>query len=141
MDKLNNIHRASPTRVVITMSLHLIAAKAALALPEVTCSQPFGEGCDVYKVMDKMYLLNSSLSGRVLSNLKVTPDHGAMLRDIYPYIHAGWHMNKKHWISIYEDENLEPDLVIDLVQNSYELVVSKLSKQQRQRIAVLKAIS
>ena len=35
------------------MSLHLIAAKAARALPEVTCSQPFGEGCDVYKVMDK----------------------------------------------------------------------------------------
>ncbi len=123
------------------MSLHLIAAKAALALPEVTCSQPFGEGCDVYKVMDKMFLLNSSLSGRVLSNLKVTPDHGAMLRDIYPYIHAGWHMNKKHWISIYEDENLEPDLVIDLVQSSYELVVSKLNKQQRQRIAALKAIS
>ena len=123
------------------MSLHRIAAKAALALPEVTCSQPFGEGCDVYKVMDKMFLLNSSLSGRVLSNLKVTPDHGAMLRDIYPYIHAGWHMNKKHWISIYENENLEPDLVIDLVQSSYELVVSKLNKQQRQQIAALKAMS
>jgi predicted DNA-binding protein (MmcQ/YjbR family) len=118
------------------MSLHLVAAKAALALPEVTCSQPFGEGCDVYKVMDKMFLLNSSLS-----NLKVTPDHGAMLRDIYPYIHAGWHMNKKHWISIYEDENIDSDLVIDLVQSSYELVVSKLNKQQRQRIAALKTIS
>lgn len=49
------------------MSLHLIAAKAALALPEVTCSQPFGEGGDVYKVMDKMFLLNSSLSGAALS--------------------------------------------------------------------------
>ncbi len=44
-----------------------------------------------------------------------------MLRDIYPYIHAGWHMNKKHWISIYEDEDLDPDLVIDLVHSSYEL--------------------
>ena len=119
------------------MSLHLIAAKAALALPEVTCSQPFGEGCDVYKVMDKMFLLNSSLSGAALSNLKVTPDHGAMLRDIYPYIH----MNKKHWISIYEDEDLDSDLVIDLVHSSYELVVSKLNKLQRQRIAALKAIT
>ena len=126
---------------MITMSLHLIAAKAALALPEVTCSQPFGEGCDVYKVMDKMFLLNSSLSGEALSNLKVTPDHGAMLRDIYPYIHAGWHMNKKHWISIYEHENLDSDLVIDLVHSSYELVVSKLNKLQRQRIAALKAIT
>ena len=125
------------------MSLHLIAAKAALALPEVTCSQPFGEGCDVYKVMDKIFLLNSSLKGVALSNLKVTPDHGAMLRDIYPYIHAGWHMNKKHWISIYEDEDeeLDSDLVIDLVHSSYELVVSKLNKPQKQRIATLQAIT
>ncbi|RGD88804.1 MmcQ/YjbR family DNA-binding protein [Acinetobacter sp. SWAC57] len=123
------------------MSLHLIAAKAALVLPEVACTQPFGEGCDVYKVMDKMFLLNSSLKGVALSNLKVTPDHGAMLRDIYPYIHTGWHMNKKHWISIYEDEDLDSDLVIDLVQSSYELVVSKLNKRQKQRIAALQAIT
>ena len=124
------------------MSLHLIAAKAALALPEVTCSQPFGEGCEVCKVMDKMFLLSSSLSGAALSNLKVTPDHSAMLRDIYPYIHAGWHMNKKHWISIYEyDEDLDSDLVIDLVQSSYELVVSKLNKRQRKQIAALQAIT
>ena len=79
--------------------------------------------------------------GAALSNLKVTPDHGAMLRDIYPYIHAGWHMNKKHWISIYENEDLDPDLVIDLVKNSYELVVSKLNKLQRQRIVALQAIT
>ena len=50
-------------------------------------------------------------------------------------------MNKKHWISIYEDEDLDSDLAIDLVQSSYELVVSKLNKLQRQRIAVLKAIT
>ncbi|WP_291374287.1 MmcQ/YjbR family DNA-binding protein [Acinetobacter sp. UBA6720] len=123
------------------MTLHKLVASFALHLPEVTCSQPFGEGCDVYKVMDKMFLLNSSLKGVALSNLKVKPDHGAMLRDIYPYIHAGWHMNKKHWISIYEDENVDPDLVIDLVHSSYELVVSKLNKRQKQRIAALQAIT
>ena len=50
-------------------------------------------------------------------------------------------LNKKHWISIYEDEDLDPDLVIDLVHSSYELVVSKLNKLQRQRIAALKAIT
>ena len=50
-------------------------------------------------------------------------------------------MNKKHWISIYEDEDLDPDLVIDLVHSSYELVVSKLNKLQRQRIVALQAIT
>ena len=116
------------------MSLHLIAAKAALALPEVTCSQPFGEGCDVYKVMDKMFLLNSSLSGAALSNLKVTPDHGAMLRDIYPYIHAGWHMNKKHWISVYFDKDVPDKMIKDLVKQSYEIVVSSLARREKEII-------
>jgi len=50
-------------------------------------------------------------------------------------------MNKQHWISIYENEDLDSDLVIDLLQSSYDLVVSKLNKVQRQRIAVLRAIT
>ena len=123
------------------MALHQYVAKSALAFPETNCSQPFGEGCDVYKVMNKVFMLSFHLEGKAAVNLKVIPDNGAMLRDIYPYIHAGWHMNKQHWISIYENEDLDPDLVFDLVQSSYDLVVSKLNKVQRQRIAALKAIT
>ena len=62
-----------------------------------------------------------------------------MLRDIYPYIHTGWHMNKQHWISVFEDEHLDEELVQDLVLNSYELVVNKLNKMQQKRIALLKS--
>ena len=61
-----------------------------------------------------------------------------MLRDIYPYIHAGWHMNKQHWISVFEHDDLDESLVQDLVLNSYELVVSKLKKAERQRIELLR---
>lgn len=60
-----------------------------------------------------------------------------MLRDIYPFIRAGWHMNKQHWISVFADEELEEELLQDLVMNSYELVVSKLNKEQRLRIELL----
>lgn len=122
------------------ISLHATAAKTALALPETTCSQPFGDGCDVYKVMDKVFMLSFHLEGKAAINLKVLPDHGAMLRDIYPYIRAGWHMNKQHWITVFADEELEEDLLQDLVLNSYELVVSKLNKEQRQRIELLRNI-
>jgi len=122
-------------------ALHQYVAKIALTFPETNCSQPFGEGCDVYKVMNKVFMLSFHLEGKAAVNLKVIPDNGAMLRDIYPYIHAGWHMNKQHWISIYEDEGLDPDLVFDLIQSSYDLVVSKLNKVQRQRIAALRAIT
>jgi len=122
------------------IALHAVAAKTALALPETTCSQPFGEGCDVFKVMDKVYMLSFHLEGKAAVNLKVLPDNGVMLRDIYPFIRAGWHMNKQHWISVFADEELEEDLLQDLVLNSYELVVSKLNKGQRQRIELLRSV-
>nr|WP_171319273.1 MmcQ/YjbR family DNA-binding protein [Acinetobacter sp. CFCC 11171] len=122
------------------MALHAVAAKTAFALPETTCSQPFGEGCDVFKVMDKVFMLSFHLEGKAAVNLKVLPDNGAMLKDIYPFIRAGWHMNKQHWISVFTDEELEEELLQDLVLNSYELVVSKLNKGQRQRIELLRSV-
>lgn len=122
------------------MALHPLAAKVATTLPEVTVTQPFGEGCDVFKVLDKVFMLQFHLHGQAAINLKVAPDHGAMLRDIYPYIRSGWHMNKQHWISVYEDEELDEALIEDLVLNSYALVVSKLKKLDRQRIALLNTV-
>ena len=122
------------------ISLHAVAAKTALDLPETSCSQPFGEGCDVFKVMDKVFMLSFHLEGKAAVNLKVRPDNGAMLRDIYPFIRAGWHMNKQHWISVFTDDALEEELLQDLVLNSYELVVSKLNKGQRQRIELLRSV-
>ena len=122
------------------MTLHNLASQTALKLPEVTITQPFGDGCDVFKVMDKVFMLSFHLKGQAAINLKVIPDDGAMLRDIYPYIRAGWHMNKQHWVTVYEDENLDESLVQDLVQNSYDLVVEKLKKVERLRIEALKSI-
>ncbi|WP_104495366.1 MmcQ/YjbR family DNA-binding protein [Acinetobacter indicus] len=121
------------------MTLHQISAQIAISLPEVTVTQPFGEGCDVFKVLDKVFMLQFYLQGKAVINLKVAPDHAAMLRDIYSYIHAGWHMNKQHWISVYADEEMDESLVKDLVLNSYELVVAKLKKVERMRIDILKS--
>lgn len=122
------------------MSLHRLASQTALQLPEVTCTQPFGDGCDVFKVIDKVFMLSFHLEGKAAINLKVIPDDGVMLRDIYSYIRAGWHMNKQHWISVFEDENLDESLVQDLIKNSYQLVVGKLNKLQQQRIELLKVV-
>ncbi len=121
------------------MFLHQLALKTTRSLPEVTVTQPFGEGYDVFKVIDKVFMLSFHLHNKAAINLKVDPDHGAMLRDIYPYIHSGWHMNKQHWISVFEDEDLDEELVKDLVLNSYHLVVNKLNKMQQKRIALLKS--
>ncbi|MFV5490610.1 MmcQ/YjbR family DNA-binding protein [Acinetobacter sp. ASP199] len=122
------------------MSLHAIAAQTVLSLAEVSCTQPFGEGCDVYKVMDKVFMLRFHLQGKAAINLKVEPEHGEMLRDIYPYIRSGWHMNKKHWITVFEEADLDKSLLQELILNSYELVVARLHKAEQQRIEMLKNI-
>ncbi|WPC31635.1 MmcQ/YjbR family DNA-binding protein [Acinetobacter towneri] len=120
-------------------SLHQIAARVATQLPAVSLSEPFGDGCLVHKIFDKVFMLSLYLNGHAIINLKVKPEHGAMLRDFYPYIRAGWHMNKQHWISIFADDNLDEQLVQDLVLNSYELVVAKLRKAERQRVELLRS--
>lgn len=120
------------------MTLHSFVSSTAIELPKVTVTQPFGQDCDVYKVMEKMFMLTFHLDKNAVVNLKVEPDHGAMLRDIYPYIRTGWHMNKQHWISIYDHEDLDFELVKDLVLNSYELVISKLKKVEKRHIESLR---
>ncbi len=61
-------------------------------------TQPFGDGCDVFKVMDKVFMLSFHLEGKATINLKVLPDTmEACLRDIYPFIRVGWHTNKQDW--------------------------------------------
>lgn len=120
------------------INLHQHTSKIALALRETTCTQPFGDQCDVYKVFDKVFLMNFHLEDQQVFNVKIEPERGDMLRDFYPFIHKGYHMNKKHWISVYADESMTTDLIQDLVQSSDDLVVSKLNKTYKQRIELLK---
>ena len=112
------------------------ALRVATALPKAELCYPFGEDVLVFKIMNKIFLLTSTLNGSKLINLKVEPQQGEMLRDIYPSIHVGYHMNKKHWISVYAGEQIDAELIEDLVKTSYELVVKTLNKAQKQVLAI-----
>lgn len=105
------------------------------------CTQPFTPECDVYKVIGKIYLMSFELKGISILNLKVDPTHDDMLHDLYPYIRTGYHMNKRHWISVHEDTDMDIGLVEDLIFGSYELVVSKLTKTEKLKIEILKTIN
>lgn len=113
-----------------------LAIQVATGLPKAELDYPFGEDVHVYKIMGKVFLLSLELNGKKLVNLKVQPEHGDMLRDIYASIHTGYHMNKRHWISIYEGEQITAELIEDLVKNSYEQVVKTLTKAQKQVLAI-----
>lgn len=108
-----------------------IAMRIAQALPAAELYYPFGPEYEVFKVRGKMFALMAQVRGERVVNLKCRPQDGELHRVIYDSIHAGYHMNKRHWISIYAGEQISEGLIKQLVEESYELVVAGLPKRLR----------
>ncbi|RAV98594.1 MmcQ/YjbR family DNA-binding protein [Pseudochryseolinea flava] len=96
----------------------------------VTEEFPFGEEVLVFKVMGKLFALTDVESFASI-NLKVDPEKGAELRETYPAVQPGYHMNKKHWNTVLMDGSLPDKLVRQWIDDSYALVASKLTKSQK----------
>ena len=103
-----------------------------LEKPAVTETLPFGPDTLVMKVAGKMFALTGLDEADFRLNLKCDPQRAIELRDRHPEIIAGWHMNKKHWNTVYvEDGDLPDSLVRELIDHSYDLVVAGLTKKAR----------
>ena len=90
---------------------------------------PFGPRTSVFKVAGKMFAL-SRLDGVPLQvSVKCEPELAVELRATYEAIGPGYHLNKRHWNTITLDGTLEDRFVRDLVEDSYDLVVSALPKR------------
>lgn len=117
------------------ISMNLEQIKSYLVnKPETLETFPFGDDVFVYKVKNKMFALLSWQDDEIRLNLKCDPDESLMLRDIFPSIKPGYHMNKKHWISIYFDGSVPQGEVERLIDNSFMLVVSKMAKKDQSSI-------
>ncbi len=98
--------------------------------PGVTETFPFGVRTLVFKVTGKMFALTDVESFEGI-NLKVDPEEGVQLRDRYSFIQPAYHMNKKHWITIEVGKGAPDKLLRELIDKSYALVVSGLTKSQK----------
>ncbi|MEM8998933.1 MAG: MmcQ/YjbR family DNA-binding protein [Bacteroidota bacterium] len=98
----------------------------------VTESFPFDEHTLVFKVMGKMFALVPLERQPPQANLKCDPEEAIVLRETYDgTIMPGYHMSKKHWNTLYM-EMLPNNLMEQLIDGSYGLVISKLPKKVRQ---------
>lgn len=100
-------------------------------LPGAELSYPFGPETAVYKVRGKVFLLVSDATNEPLVTLKARPADAAVLREAVAGISPGYHMNKRHWITLREGGSLTEQLVHDLVTESYLLVVENLPRASR----------
>jgi predicted DNA-binding protein (MmcQ/YjbR family) len=115
------------------LTLEVIKAYC-LAKPGSSAGYPFGEGTLVFKVLDRMYALCSEDERPLRINLKCDPDDALALRAQYSAIIPGYHMNKKHWNSLIMDGSLQDSLVFELIDHSYQLVISKMSQAKQRKL-------
>jgi len=104
-----------------------------ISKPGVSEEFPFDETTLVFKVGGKMFAL-TDVEDDFSVTLKCNPDYAAELREKYPNIKGAYHMNKIHWNTIYEAMNFDEEIFKHLIDLSYKLVVSGLSKKIRESI-------
>ncbi|RZF52153.1 hypothetical protein EXE30_09865 [Acinetobacter halotolerans] len=114
--------------------LHQDALEIAAQLPFAQHTQPFGPDYEVFKILGKIFMLTAEVNGVKMVNVKCDPYKGQEYQELYCFIKPAYHMNKKHWISIVENDLLTSDLLTDLIQDSYTLVVKKLPLKDQKRL-------
>lgn len=104
-----------------------------LSLPGVTEDMPFGDDTLVFRVMNKIFAL-VNLEGETRINLKCDPGKAIELREEYPSIIPGYHMNHEHWNTVIMDGSLKREFVNSLIDHSYTLVANSLPKKVKEEL-------
>jgi predicted DNA-binding protein (MmcQ/YjbR family) len=86
---------------------------------------------ELWKVGGKVFMLHTAMPGEPVVILKADPADAESLREAHAQITPGYHMNKKHWITLHPGGGIDPGIIDDLVTESYLLVVEGLPNQQR----------
>jgi predicted DNA-binding protein (MmcQ/YjbR family) len=97
---------------------------------------PFGPENSVFKVDGKMFAI-SRLDGDPLRvSVKCEPALAEQLRAAHAAIIPGYHLNKRHWNTIVIDGSLPDQMIADMIEDSYDLVLSRLPRARRRALGV-----
>lgn len=92
---------------------------------------PFDFSILTFQVCGKIFLLTDITTDELRINLKCIPEKALLLRAMYTQIVPGYHMNKKHWNTVFIDGVIPDNSIYEMIDQSYELVISGLKKSQR----------
>ncbi|WP_317930018.1 MmcQ/YjbR family DNA-binding protein [Halioxenophilus sp. WMMB6] len=107
-----------------------------LAKPEAELDYPFGPDAAVIKVRGKLFAILSERQGVAQVNLKCDPYRAQALRDLYPAVIPGYHMNKKHWNTVLLDHTLVASEIELMIDHSYSLIIRSLKRADRQFLSL-----
>ena len=92
---------------------------------------PFGAETSVFKVAGKMFALSQLAADSLRVSVKCEPGLATALRAAHAAVIPGYHLNKRHWNTVIVDGSLPDDAVRDMIEDSYDLVVSALPRARR----------
>jgi predicted DNA-binding protein (MmcQ/YjbR family) len=95
---------------------------------------PFGVQTSVFKVAGKMFALSRLRADPLSVSVKCEPLLAEQLRAAHAAVLPGYHLNKRHWNTVMLDGSLAEEMVADLVEDSYDLVVSRLPRVRRRAL-------
>jgi predicted DNA-binding protein (MmcQ/YjbR family) len=95
---------------------------------------PFGFETSVFKVAGKMFALSRLAAEPLSVSVKCEPLLAQQLRAAHPAISGGYHLNKRHWNTVLLDGSLPDAMIGDMVEDSYDLVVSALSRARQRAL-------
>ena len=108
--------------------------RVCASLPGAAEDYPFGDDVAVFKVAGKMFALVPLADDLGSVSLKCDPDWALALRAVHQAVRPGYHLNKRHWNTVELDGTVDDIELREMVDHSYELVVSRLSRGQRDRL-------
>ncbi|HUA43951.1 MAG TPA: MmcQ/YjbR family DNA-binding protein [Solirubrobacteraceae bacterium] len=97
-----------------------------LSFPGAVETFPFGPNTSVFKVGGKMFALSQLGAPSLRVSLKCEPQLAEALRGAHSAVLPGYHLNKRHWNTVIIDGSLSDQMVRDLIEDSYDLVVHRL---------------
>ena len=105
-----------------------------LGFPGAVEERPFGPETSTFKVAGKIFAISALERQPLDVSLKCEPELAEQLRGSYPAVIPGYHLNKRHWNTVVIDGSLPDDFVRDLVEDSYDLVMSALPRRVQREL-------
>ena len=105
-----------------------------LTFPGAAETFPFGPETSVFKVGGKMFALSALARSPLSISLKCEPTLAEQLREMHSAVLPGYHLNKRHWNTVILDGSLTDPMIRDLLEDSYDLVVSALPASRRRAL-------
>ena len=105
-----------------------------LSLPGAEETFPFGEDVLVFKVAGKIFALTAIDNLPFTVSLKCEPDRADELRDQYPGVQPGYHLNKRHWNTVELEGEIPAHELRRWIDDSYGLVVRGLRRADREEL-------